>query len=131
MALASELIIPSMLLALSWLQAKQKFCLPDSAVCARACTKGQTAFTALVGRDIVGPRWHVCKPGVGHRVCLGKQGELKCFACAPHELLKGHIRCERAITNWAVLSVYGHVPLHVYCFKSAVKMYNGLLNSNS
>eukprot|EP00983_Pelagomonas_calceolata_P023669 745096-Pelagomonas_calceolata.AAC.1 len=33
--------------------------------------------------------------------------------------------------NWAVFGECGHVPLQFYWFKSAVKMYNDLLNSNS
>eukprot|EP00983_Pelagomonas_calceolata_P065011 1148403-Pelagomonas_calceolata.AAC.1 len=37
---------------------------------------------------------------------------------------------KRATTNWAVLREYGHVPLQLYWFKSIIKMYNGLSNSN-
>eukprot|EP00983_Pelagomonas_calceolata_P013972 447502-Pelagomonas_calceolata.AAC.1 len=74
--------------------------LPDLAVCARACTEGQTACAALVGKSIFGPSWH------------------------------GTLGVERATPNWAVLRDCGRVPLQFYWFKSAFKLYDGLLNSN-
>eukprot|EP00983_Pelagomonas_calceolata_P077129 1153738-Pelagomonas_calceolata.AAC.1 len=44
--------------------------------------------------------------------------------------LKGTLGVKRATKNWTVLRECGHVPLQFYWFKSAIKMYNGLLNSN-
>eukprot|EP00983_Pelagomonas_calceolata_P041535 1138117-Pelagomonas_calceolata.AAC.2 len=44
--------------------------------------------------------------------------------------LKGTLGVKRATINWAVSGECGHVPLQFYWFKSMVKMYNGLLNSN-
>eukprot|EP00983_Pelagomonas_calceolata_P044283 1139240-Pelagomonas_calceolata.AAC.1 len=37
---------------------------------------------------------------------------------------------KRATKNWAILRQCGHVPLQAYWCKSAINMYNGLLNSN-
>eukprot|EP00983_Pelagomonas_calceolata_P079911 1154905-Pelagomonas_calceolata.AAC.4 len=45
-------------------------------------------------------------------------------------LLKGILGVKRVTINWAVLRECGHVPLQIYWFKSAIKMYNGVLNSN-
>eukprot|EP00983_Pelagomonas_calceolata_P052710 1142962-Pelagomonas_calceolata.AAC.1 len=50
--------------------------------------------------------------------------------CATRVFLKGTLGVKRATTNWAILRDCGHVPLQFYWFKSAIKMYNGLLNSN-
>eukprot|EP00983_Pelagomonas_calceolata_P072258 1151637-Pelagomonas_calceolata.AAC.1 len=44
--------------------------------------------------------------------------------------LKGILGVKRAITNWAVLRECGHEPLQFFWFKSAIKMYNCLLNFN-
>eukprot|EP00983_Pelagomonas_calceolata_P009932 322044-Pelagomonas_calceolata.AAC.1 len=44
--------------------------------------------------------------------------------------LKGTLGTKRATTNWAVLRECGHVPLQFYWLMSALKIYNGLLNSN-
>eukprot|EP00983_Pelagomonas_calceolata_P039491 1137209-Pelagomonas_calceolata.AAC.2 len=56
------------------------------------------------------------------RACIG--GQAACTAL-------GTLGVKRAITNWASLRECGHVPLQFCWFKSAIKMYNGLLNSNS
>ena len=44
--------------------------------------------------------------------------------------LKGTLGVKRATTNWAVLRECGHLPLQFYWFKSAIKMYNSMLNTN-
>eukprot|EP00983_Pelagomonas_calceolata_P088011 1157096-Pelagomonas_calceolata.AAC.9 len=44
--------------------------------------------------------------------------------------LKDTLGVKRATTNWAVFREYGDVPLQFYWFKSAIKMYNGLLHAN-
>jgi len=38
---------------------------------------------------------------------------------------------KRTTTNWAVLRECGHEPLQYYWFRSAVKLYNSMLRSNS
>ena len=37
----------------------------------------------------------------------------------------------RSTTNWAVLRECGHEPLQFYWFRSAVKLFNNMLNTNS
>ena len=46
-------------------------------------------------------------------------------------LLKGTIGVKRSTTNWAVLRECGHEPLQIYWFRSAVKLFNSVLNTNS
>ena len=45
--------------------------------------------------------------------------------------LKSTMGVKRTNTNWAVLRKCGHEPLHYYWFRSAVKLYNSMLRSNS
>jgi len=45
--------------------------------------------------------------------------------------LKGILGVKRSTTNWAVLRECGHLPFQFYWFKSAIKMYNSMLRSNS
>eukprot|EP00983_Pelagomonas_calceolata_P055256 1144068-Pelagomonas_calceolata.AAC.1 len=44
---------------------------------------------------------------------------------------KGTLGVKRITTNWAVLRECGHEPLQFYWFRSAVKLYNSMLRSNS
>jgi hypothetical protein len=43
--------------------------------------------------------------------------------------LKGTLGSKRSTTNWAVLLECGHEPLQFYWFRSAVKLFNRMLNS--
>ena len=45
--------------------------------------------------------------------------------------LKSTLGVKRTTTNWAVLRECGHEPLQYYWFRSAVKLYNSMLRSNS
>ena len=45
--------------------------------------------------------------------------------------LKSSLGVKRTTTNWAVLRECGHKPLQYYWFRSAVKLYNSMLRSNS
>ena len=45
--------------------------------------------------------------------------------------LKSTLGVKRTTTNWAVLRECGHEPLQYYWFRSAVKLYNSMLKSNS
>jgi hypothetical protein len=45
--------------------------------------------------------------------------------------LKSTLGAKRTTTNWAVLRECGHEPLQYYWFRSAVKLYNSMLRSNS
>ena len=45
--------------------------------------------------------------------------------------LKSTLGVKRTSTNWAVLRECGHEPLQYYWFRSAVKLYNSMLRSNS
>jgi hypothetical protein len=38
---------------------------------------------------------------------------------------------KKSTTNWAVLRECGHEPLQIYWFRSAVKLFNSMLNTNS
>ena len=38
---------------------------------------------------------------------------------------------KQSTTNWAVLRGCGHKPLQFYSFRSAVKLFNSMLNTNS
>eukprot|EP00983_Pelagomonas_calceolata_P026408 829097-Pelagomonas_calceolata.AAC.1 len=44
--------------------------------------------------------------------------------------LEGILGVKRSTTNWAALRERVHAPLQFYWFKSVIKMYTGLLNSN-
>ena len=45
--------------------------------------------------------------------------------------LKGTLGVKQSTTNWAVLREYGHEPLQFFWFRSAVKLFNSMLNTNS
>ena len=45
--------------------------------------------------------------------------------------LKGTLGVKRSTTNWAVFRECGHEPLQFYWFRSAVKLFNSMLNANS
>ena len=45
--------------------------------------------------------------------------------------LKSTLGVKRTTTNWAALRECGHKPLQYYWFRSAVKLYNSMLRSNS
>ena len=45
--------------------------------------------------------------------------------------LKGTLGVEQSTTNWAVLRECGHEPLQFFWFRSAVKLFNSMLNTNS
>jgi len=45
--------------------------------------------------------------------------------------LKGTLHVQRSTTDWAVLRGCGHEPLQFYRFRSAVKLFNSMLNTNS
>jgi len=45
--------------------------------------------------------------------------------------LKGTLGIKRSTTNWAVLQECGHEPLQFYWFRSAVKLFNSMLDTNS
>ena len=45
--------------------------------------------------------------------------------------LKGVLGTKRSATTWAVLRECGHEPLRFYWFRAAVKLYNGMCESNS
>ena len=45
--------------------------------------------------------------------------------------LKGTLGVKQSTTNWAVLRECGHEPLQFYWFRSAVKLFNSMLNTNS
>ena len=45
--------------------------------------------------------------------------------------LKGTLGVKQSTTNWAVLRECGHVPLQFFWFRSAVKLFNSMLNTNS
>ena len=45
--------------------------------------------------------------------------------------LKGTLGVKQSTTNWAVLRECGHEPLRFYWFRSAVKLFNSMLNTNS
>ena len=45
--------------------------------------------------------------------------------------LKGKLGVKQSTTNWAVLRECGHEPLQFYWFRSAVKLFNSMLNTNS
>ena len=45
--------------------------------------------------------------------------------------LKGTLGMKQSTTNWAVLRECGHEPLQFYWFRSAVKLFNSMLNTNS
>jgi len=45
--------------------------------------------------------------------------------------LKGTLGVKRSAPNWAVLRECAHEPLQFYCFRAAIRFYNGLLSSNS
>ena len=45
--------------------------------------------------------------------------------------LKSKLGVKRTTTKWAVLRECGHEPLQYYWFRSAVKLYNSMLRSNS
>ena len=45
--------------------------------------------------------------------------------------LKGTLGVKRSTTNWAVLRECGHEPVQFYWFRSAVKLFNSMLNTNS
>eukprot|EP00983_Pelagomonas_calceolata_P107338 1159332-Pelagomonas_calceolata.AAC.12 len=80
--------------------------------------QGQAVYIALVGKDMPGPSWHMCKLGVEDSV-----GQMRHMS-----FLKGTLVVKHATTHWAVLrecGPHGHVPLQFYCFRSAIKMYNG------
>ena len=52
--------------------------------------------------------------------------------CLLHlHFLKGTLGVKRSTTNWAVLRECGHEPLQFYWFRSAVKLFNSMLNTNS
>ena len=52
--------------------------------------------------------------------------------CLLHlHFLKGTLGVKRSTTNWAVLRERGHDPLQFYWFRSAVKLFNSMLNTNS
>ena len=44
--------------------------------------------------------------------------------------LKGTLGVKQPTTNWAVLRECGHAPLQFYWFRSAVKLFNSMLNTN-
>ena len=45
--------------------------------------------------------------------------------------LKGTLGVKQPTTNWAVLRECGHAPLQFYWFRSAVKLFNSMLNTKS
>jgi len=45
--------------------------------------------------------------------------------------LKGTLGVKQSTTNWAVPRECGHEPLQFYWFRSAVKLFNSMLNTNS
>jgi hypothetical protein len=45
--------------------------------------------------------------------------------------LKGTLGVKQSTTDWAVLRECGHGPLQFYWFRSAVKLFNSMLNTNS
>ena len=45
--------------------------------------------------------------------------------------LKGTLGVKQSTTNWAVLRECGHEPLQFYWFRSAVKLFKSMLNTNS
>jgi len=45
--------------------------------------------------------------------------------------LKGTLGVKQSTTNWAVLRECEHEPLQFYWFRSAVKLFNSMLNINS
>ena len=45
--------------------------------------------------------------------------------------LKGMLGVKQSTTNWAVLRECGHEPLQFFWFRSAVKLFNSMLNTNS
>jgi len=44
---------------------------------------------------------------------------------------KGTLGLKWSVPNWAVLGECAHEPLQVYWFRAAIRLYNGLLSSNS
>ena len=45
--------------------------------------------------------------------------------------LKGMLNVKQSTTNWAVLRECGHEPLQLYWLRSAVKLFNSMLITNS
>jgi len=45
--------------------------------------------------------------------------------------LKGTLGAKQSTTDWAVLRECGYEPLQLYWFRSAVKFFNSMLNTNS
>jgi hypothetical protein len=45
--------------------------------------------------------------------------------------LKGTLGVKQSTTNWVVLRECGHEPLQFYWFRSAVKLFSSMLNTNS
>jgi len=56
--------------------------------------------------------------------------EISTAVYASFAFSEGHVRCEAIYHKWAVLRECGHELLQFYWFRSAVKLFNGMLISS-
>eukprot|EP00983_Pelagomonas_calceolata_P092875 1157716-Pelagomonas_calceolata.AAC.12 len=89
-------------------------------------TLRQTACNALVGENVLNSSVYASQLWGTEYIREGKEfsSELRVHHMS---FLQGTLGVKRATTNWSVLRECGHVPLQFYWFKSAVKMYIGLI----